>query len=74
MQSVGTNELNLEDIRKHLQRLSDEQLIQFEKASRDMLTPQANPGRPPREVYVFQLQEARKPTGGRCACAFRGLG
>jgi hypothetical protein len=60
MQSVGTSEFNLENIRKHLQRLSDEELIQFGKACRDMLTPQANLGRPPREVFVIQLQEARK--------------
>ncbi len=60
MQSVGTDEFNLENIRKHLQRLSDEELIQFGKACRDMLTRQANLGRPPREVFVIQLQEARK--------------
>ena len=34
MQSVGTNEFDLENIRKHLQRLSDEELIQFGKAGR----------------------------------------
>ncbi len=60
MQSVDTNEFNLENIRKHVQRLSDEELIQFGKACGDMLTPQANLGRPPREVFVVQLQEARK--------------
>jgi hypothetical protein len=59
MQSVGTNEFNLENIRTHLRGLSDEELIQFGKACRDMLTPQANLGRPLREVFVIQLQEAR---------------
>ncbi len=43
-----------------LQRMPDEELIRFGKACRDMLTPQANLGRPPREVFVIQLQEARK--------------
>ncbi len=60
MRSVGTSEFNLENLRKHLQRLSDEELIQFGKACRGMLTPQANLGRPPREVFVIQSQEARK--------------
>lgn len=60
MQSVGTNEFNLENIRTHLQGLSDEELTRFGKACRDLLTPQANLGRPPREVFVVQLQEARK--------------
>ncbi|MGB2662752.1 MAG: hypothetical protein WAK48_02035 [Candidatus Acidiferrum sp.] len=60
MQSVGTSEFNLENLRERLRRLSDDELIQFGKACRDMLTPQANLGRPPREVFVIQLQEARK--------------
>ncbi len=63
MRSVGTNKFNLENIRKHLQWLSDDELIQFGKACRYMLTPQANLGRPPREVFVIQLQEARKESG-----------
>ena len=60
MQSVGTSEFNLENLRKRLQRMSDEELAQFGKACREMLTPQANLGRPPREVFVIQLQEARR--------------
>jgi hypothetical protein len=40
--------------------MSDEELIRFGKACRELLTPQANLGRPPREVFVVQLQEARK--------------
>jgi hypothetical protein len=60
MQSVGTSEFNLENLRARLQRMSDEQSIQFGRACRELLTPQANLGRPPREVFVIQLQEARK--------------
>jgi hypothetical protein len=60
MQSIGASEFSLENLRKRLQRMSDEELILFGKACRDMLTPQANLGRPPREVFVIQLQEARK--------------
>jgi hypothetical protein len=60
MQSVGVSEFNLENLRKRLLRMSDDELIQFGIACRDMLTPQANLGRAPREVFVVQLQEARK--------------
>jgi hypothetical protein len=60
MQSVGASEFNLENLRKRLQRVSDDGLIQFGKSCQELLTPQANLGRPPREVFVIQLQEARK--------------
>jgi hypothetical protein len=60
MQSVGASEFNLENLRTRLERMSDEELKQFGKACRDMLTPQANLGRTPREVFVIQLQEAWK--------------
>jgi hypothetical protein len=60
MQSVGTSEFNLENLRERLQRMPDDELIRFGKACRALLTPQANLGRPPREVFVVQLQEARK--------------
>ena len=60
MQSVGTSEFNVENLRKRLQRMSDRELIQYGKACRGLVTPQANLGRPPREVFAMQLQEARK--------------
>ena len=60
MQSVGASEFNLENLRKRLQRMSDEELTRFGKECRELLTPQANLGRPPREVFVIQLQEARR--------------
>jgi hypothetical protein len=60
MQSVGASEFKLENLRKRLQRMSDKELIRYGKACRELLTPQANLGRPPREVFVIQLQEARQ--------------
>jgi hypothetical protein len=60
MQSVGASEFNVENLRKRLERMSDDELTRFGKACRELLTPQANLGRPPREVFVIQLQEARK--------------
>jgi hypothetical protein len=60
MPGVDISGFNLENLRQRLQRMPDGELIQFGKACRDMLTPQANLGRPPREVFVIQLQEERK--------------
>ncbi len=57
---VGASEFSLENLRKRLQDMSDEELIRYGKACREMLTSQANLGRPPREVFVIQLQEARE--------------
>ncbi len=54
MQRIGTSEFSLENLRKRLQKLSDDELIQFGKACREMLTPQSNLGRPPRVVYAWQ--------------------
>jgi hypothetical protein len=57
VQSIGASEFSLENLRKRLQDMSDEELIQFGKACKDMLTPQANLGRPPREVFVIQFRK-----------------
>jgi hypothetical protein len=54
MQSVGASEFNLENLRERLQRMSDEELTRYGKERRELLTPQANLGRPPREVFVIQ--------------------
>jgi hypothetical protein len=59
-QSIGASEFNLEQFRERLRRMSDEELIRYGKASRSLLTPEGNFGKPPREVFVIQLQEARK--------------
>ncbi len=56
MQSIGASEFSLENLRKRLQDVSHEELIRYGKACRDMLTPQANLGRPPREVKGVYLQ------------------
>ncbi len=59
MPGVDISGFNLENLRERLQRMSDKELIRFGKAASSLLTPQANLGRPPREVFVIQLQEAR---------------
>jgi hypothetical protein len=52
---VDISSFNLGNIRERLQGMSDDKLTRFGKACRDMLTPQANLGRLPREVFVIQL-------------------
>jgi hypothetical protein len=58
--SVG---LDLDQLRESLKRLSDQELIRFGKASRYMCSPEAQPfggKHPPEQVFVVQLEEARK--------------
>jgi hypothetical protein len=38
--------------------MSDDALKQFDAAARYMRSPRANAGKPPREVFVVQLEEA----------------
>ena len=42
-----------------LEKMTDGQLVEFGKAAAIMCSPQANFGKPPREVFVIQLNEAR---------------
>jgi len=51
--------IDLEQLRGCLQRMSDAELLHFGKASRYMCSAKANRGKPPREVFVIQLEEAR---------------
>jgi hypothetical protein len=39
--------------------MSDEELRKFGEAAKYMVSPRANMGKPPREVFVIQLEEAR---------------
>ena len=50
---------DLEQIRARLQKLTDEQLINFGQSARYMCSPKANMGKPPLESFLVQLQEAR---------------
>ena len=52
-------QINREEVRERLQRMSDEKLIEFGRACVYMCSPQANLGKPPREEFVVQLEEAR---------------
>lgn len=51
--------IDLEQLRQRLARMSDAALRRFGEASRFMCSPGANLGKPPRDVFVIQLNEAR---------------
>ena len=42
-----------------LRKMSDEELREFGKAARYMVSPGANMGKPPLPTFVLQLEEAR---------------
>ena len=57
--SSGEDEVELEGLRRRLQKMKDQNLRQFETAARFMCSPGANNGQPPRKALVAQLDEAR---------------
>ena len=54
-----TDEVDLEAYRARLRKLTDEELIREGKAGRYLCLPMANFGKPPRKVFVIQLEEAK---------------
>ena len=57
--SSGEDEVDLEGLRRRLQKMKDQNLRQFETAAKFMCSPGANNGQPPRQTLVVQLDEAR---------------
>ncbi len=55
---AGDNLLDRDDLRVRLQRMSDEDLHKFGGAARYMCSPRANLGKPARQNFVIQLEEA----------------
>ena len=53
------DEIDLERLRARLRGMTDQQLRQFGKAARYMVSPYANLGKHPLPVFVIQLEEAR---------------
>ena len=56
--SRNENEVDLESLRTRLRKMKDAKLLRFGQAARYMRCP--NFGKPPRQVFVIQLEEARK--------------
>ena len=53
------DEIDLDAFRARLRRMTDEELIREGKARRYMCSPTANFGKPPRKVFVVQLEEVK---------------
>ena len=59
MYSFTKDDIDLDDLRARLRKMTDAELVAFGKAARRMCSPAANLGKPPREPFVIQLREAR---------------
>jgi hypothetical protein len=57
--SSSENEADLEDLRTRLRKMSDAELQRDMRAGQSMVSPHANFGKPSRQTFVIQLQEAR---------------
>lgn len=60
MYRFTSSEIDLDELRARLQKMSDAELLRFGKAAAAMCSPQANLGRSLRETFVIQLKEARQ--------------
>jgi hypothetical protein len=58
-QGDQTTPLNVGELRERLRKMSDPELRKFGQAVQHLVSPKANPGQPPPEVFVIQLDEAR---------------
>ena len=52
--------IDLDALRARLARMNDKALARFGRAAAYMCSPEANMGKPPRDVFVVQLREARE--------------
>ena len=52
-------DLDVDELRARLARMSDRALLEFGRAAAYMCTPYANLGKPPRKPFVLQLESAR---------------
>ena len=59
MESIRLTTLDVDALRARLRKMSDEELREFGKAARYMVSPTANMGKPPLPTFVLQLEEAR---------------
>ena len=59
MGSIGFLPFDLENLRDRLRKMSDDELLRFGKAARELSKPETSLGKPS-EVYMTQLREARE--------------
>jgi hypothetical protein len=53
------HDIDVDELRARLARMSDRELLEWGKAAAYMCTPYANLGHPPLKTFVLQLAEAR---------------
>ena len=58
MQSIQLADFERDALRTRLRKMSDEELREFGKAARYMVSPRANTGNPPLPTFGLQLEEA----------------
>jgi hypothetical protein len=56
MNGIKLEGFDIEKLCERLRKMSDAQLLEFGRAARQLCSPEANLGKPPREVFVIQLQ------------------
>jgi len=59
MQSIQLADFDRDALRTRLRKMSDVELREFGKVARYMVSPTANMGKPPLNVFVTQLAQAR---------------
>jgi hypothetical protein len=59
-QGIQTTPFNVDELRERLQKMSDAELRKFGQAAQHLVSPKTNPGQPPPDVFVIQLDVARK--------------
>ena len=64
MESIRLTTLDVDALRTRLRKMSDEELREFGKAARYMVSPTANMGKPPLPTFVLQLEELALNGGG----------
>jgi hypothetical protein len=57
--SNNENEIDPEGLRTRLRKMNDAELLRFGHAAKSMCSPDAYFGQPPRQIFIFQLEEAR---------------
>ena len=60
MYRFTSDEVDLEDLRARLRKMTAAELLAFGKSARYMCSPMANLGKLPRKAFVLQLTEARE--------------
>jgi hypothetical protein len=57
--SSNDSVIDLESLRARLRKISDTELQRYIRAAEGLCSPHAHFGKPPRQTFVIQLQEAR---------------